>query len=351
MRVDSFRCGQILALAVTVSVLSFGCKRAEPTARSLTAVSYGGGAYQQSHKDAFFKPFEDFTGTHIEAVVWNAEYGKLKAMVDGQNVTWDVVEVTDAQFKRGKREGLFSKLTVKPSDGEFLPSTVDDYGVANVYWGTVLAYLPESFPKKQPRNWKDFWDVKGFPGPRALYDDPRGNLEFALLADGVPKDQLYPIDVVRAFRKLDEIKPHVRVFWTEGTQAVQLLQSKSVVLTPAWNGRIFALAREGTNIHYSWDGAALELDWWIVPKGSKSVDAASRFILFASLPERMAKQASQIGYGPVNKSSLECLPEVTRRQLPTFPENWERSFVVNSDWWAEHELEVTKRWLAWKSKK
>ncbi len=337
--------------AGTALFLVFGsCNRRIQESGSLTIVSYGGGAYQQSHKDAFFKPFEDTTGIQIQPVVWNAEYGKLKEMVGSNNVPWDVVEVTDAQYKRGKSEDLYQRLTSKPTDGEFLPGTVEDLGVANVYWGTVMAFLPETFKGEKPETWKDFWDVKRFPGPRALNDDPRGNLEFALLADGVPKGNLYPLDVDRAFRKLDEIKSAVRVWWNEGTQPVQMLQSKSVALSSAWNGRIFAVAREGTKIDYSWNGAALELDWWVIPRGSKNPNTATRFIIFASLPERMARQASMIGYGPVNKTSLNFVSADVRAQMPTSPENWQRSFVVNSDWWSQHEVEMMKKWVAWKGK-
>ncbi len=326
------------------------CNRGVRESGSLTVVSYGGGAYQQSHKDAFFKPFEDTTGVHIEPVVWNAEYGKLKAMVDSKNVPWDVVEVTDAQFKRGKSEGLFQPLTIKPTDGEFLQGTVEDLGVANVYWGTVLAFLPETYKDSKPESWKDFWDVKKFPGPRAMYDDPRGNLEFALLADGVPKENLYPLDVDRALRKLNEIKPYVRVWWNEGTQPVQILQSKTIALSSAWNGRIFSLAKEGKKIDYSWNGAALELDWWVIPQGSKNATTASRFIAFASLPERLGRQAGMIGYGPVNKTSLEYLSPDVRKQIPTHPDNWAKAFVVDSNWWSQNEVEMMKRWLAWKGK-
>ncbi len=339
------RLSKLWVCCVGLLLLSQGCGR-----KNLTVVSYGGGTYQESHKIAFFEPFEKATKQHIDSVVWNAEYGKLKTMVESGRVSWDVVEVTDAQFKRGKREGLFQELTTLPREGEFLPRTVDDYGVANVYWGTALAYMADSYPGKKPRTWSDFWDVKNFPGPRALYDDPRGNLEFALLADGVPKEKLYPLDVERAFRKLNELKPYIRVFWKEGTQAVQLLQSRSVTLSSAWNGRIFALRREGVGIDYSWDGAALELDWWIVPKGSGHVETASQFILFATDPGRMAKQAEFIGYGPINKAALRFLPEQIQKELPTHPTNWDKAFVVDSDWWSQNELEATKRWIAWKSK-
>ena len=300
---------QLRALLGLFSVLIFvaGCswddgKSAPRGTRSLTVVTYGGGTYQDSHKNAYCRPFEDITGCKIDSVVWGAEYGKLKSMVSEGRVPWDVVEVTAGQFKRGKDEGLFEKLVIKPTAGEFLKDSVQDYGVANLYWATVLAFPKERFTGRQPTDWKDFWDVETFPGPRALYDDPRGNLEFALLADGVRSEKLYPLDLDRAFKKLEQIKPHVKVWWTDSTLPLQDLMKGTVVMSSAWNGRIFASKEAQSKIAYSWSGAALEVDYWIVPRGSKNVDTASRFILFASMPWTMAKQIETLGYGPSNQS-------------------------------------------------
>ncbi|QDT43474.1 Spermidine/putrescine-binding periplasmic protein precursor [Gimesia alba] len=320
-----------------------------PENQSLTVVSYGGGAYQKSHQIAFCEPFTKYTGRPINSVSWNAEYGKLKSMVASGNVKWNVVEVTAAQFARGKSEGLFEKLTLKPAEGDFLFKSIDDYGIANVYWGTVMAYNSDAFPNKKPQTWRDFFDVKSFPGDRALYDDPRGNLEFALLADGVAIEDLYPIDVDRAFKKLDTIKKEVRVWWSDGTQPVQLLLTNTVQLTSAWNGRIFALETNKDQIGFSWDGAGLELDYWVIPRGAANVSASSRFINFASSAYPLAQQVQMIGYGPVNKKSISLIPKAVAKQLPTYESNWNKAFVVNAEWWSENEEAVKTRWVAWKN--
>jgi len=350
-RQNGIKIALVILVLITI-VVCFGCERNTNinTPKKLTVVSYGGGAYQESHKTAFCEPFGLFTAVKVESVTWNAEYGKLKAMVESGNVPWDVVEITAAQFKRGLNENLFEKLTVKPKKEDFLAGSVFDQGVANVYWGTVMAYRKDAFPDNPPKTWADFFDTNKFSGSRALYDDPRGTLEFALLADGVSKDKLYPLDVERAFRKLDEIKKHVRVWWTDGTQPVQLLLTKGVTLSSAWNGRIFASKDAREQIGYSWNGGALELDFWIVPKGSMNADLSSRFITFASTPEAMARQTEMVGYGPVNKVSFKYVREDVREHLPTFGPNWDVSFVIDAAWWAENEETIKTRWLSWKAR-
>lgn len=331
---------------------SWGCKdsRNDYITDSITVVSYGGGAYQESHRIAFCQPFSDITGISVSSIVWNADYGKLKAMVESGRVPWDVVEVTAAQFLRGKRDSLFAQLTIKPNPSNFLPNSVGEYGIANVYWGTVLAYDATLFKTNPPEDWADFWDIEKFPGDRALYDDPRAMLEFALLADGISKDKLYPLDIDRAFNKLNEIRPYIRVFWTDGTQPLQLLLTNAVALSPAWNGRIYASNQAEGKVGYTWNGAALELDYWVVPNQCKNIEVASRFINYASSPYAMAQQAELVGYGPVNKAALNFVSEKNRSKLPTYLANWDNSFVVNAEWWSENEETVRSRWLAWKNK-
>jgi len=90
--------------------------------------------------------------------------------------------------------------------------------------------------------------VKKFPGRRALRNHPIATLEAALMADGVAPDKLYPLDVDRAFRKLEEIKPNVTVWWTSGAQSAQLLTTAEVDMVMAWNGRITALTKEGAKV-------------------------------------------------------------------------------------------------------
>jgi putative spermidine/putrescine transport system substrate-binding protein len=342
---------QLLLGCVIAVLLGIACDGKKPSSaqHKFTVVSYGGGAYQQSHKDAFITPFNALTGSVADSTTWDANYGKIKAMVESGQVTWDAVDVTAAIYNRGVKEGLFEKLRVPVERKNFLEGAVGEYGVANVYWGTVLAYRKD-LGKEAPRDWADFWDINRFPGDRALYDDPRATLELALLADGVEKEKLYPLDVDRAFRKLDQIKPHVKVWWTDGSAPVQLLLNKTVTMTPCWNGRIFASRDAQAQIDYRWDGAALELDYWVIPRGSKNAESASRFIAFASTAEPMAHQAEIVGYGPVNARALRLLEPDIARQLPTHEGNWRKSFVVDAAWWAANETDVKKRWTEWRSR-
>ncbi len=319
----------------------------------LVVVSYGGGTYQQSHIDAFIIPFQKAHNIKVDSVVWGAEYGRLLEMVRSKNVPWDVVEVTAAQYTRGLRDNIYEQLRTKipPSIYSHVPGAqgMKDYGVPNVYWSTVLTYRSDAYSNSPPSSWSDFWDVKTFPGMRALYDDPRGNLEFALLADGIPKEKLYPLDIDRAFNKLGKIKRFVRLWWKDGTQPVNALLSGRVSMSSAWSGRIFASNQAKEQLRYIWNGAAHELDYWVIPRHARNPKLASEFILFASSPEAMANQAEATAYGPANALALEFINPCVRPYLPTEPQNWTISFVIDSEWWAQNEQQVMERWISWKN--
>ena len=154
----------------------------------------------------------------------------------------------------------------------------------------------------------DFFDTEAYPGKRGMRKNPKVTLEFALIADGVPTDQVYDVlgteeGVARAFAKLDTIKDDI-VWWEAGAQPPQLLADGEVVFSTAWNGRVFnAKNGEGQPFEMVWDGQIYDLDLWVIPKGSKNKEAALDFVAFSTATEQLAAQASWISYGPARKSS------------------------------------------------
>ena len=110
-----------------------------------------------------------------------------------------------------------------------------------------------------------------------------------------------PEGVDRAFKKLDTIKKDV-VWWEAGAQPPQLLADGQVVMTSAWNGRIFdANKNSGKHFEIMWDAQGLDWDLWAIPKGDPRLDDAYKFIAFASSPDAQADQTHYISYGPAQQ--------------------------------------------------
>lgn len=148
-----------------------------------------------------------------------------------------------------------------PSD--FVQGAVSECGAGIFLWSTVLTYNAAKLPQA-PKSWADFWDVKTFLDKRALRKSATFTLEFALLADGVKREDLYkvlatPAGVDRAFKKLDQIKPNIQ-WWESGAQPLQWLVSGDVVMTSAYNGRVTAAQKEGHDFHIVWNDSIYDMD-------------------------------------------------------------------------------------------
>src|SRR5438309_1415107 len=196
-------------------------------------VNTWGGSWTAAEEAAFFKPFTEQTGIRVRTVA-PVSYAKLKAQVQSGNYEWDITAITQADLLRAEREGLVEPVdwTVVKKDKLF-PNAVYANGLAYCALGTNLAYRKDKFPQGGPKSWADFWDVKKFPGSRSMLNNAVRTVQFALVADGVPVDKVFPLDVDRAFRKLDQIKPHIKVWWTQGNQSQQLLRDGEAELSGA----------------------------------------------------------------------------------------------------------------------
>ncbi|TCW30280.1 ABC transporter substrate-binding protein [Gulbenkiania mobilis] len=323
-------------------------------AKDLTVVAFGG-ANKEAQVAAYYQPFEKATGTKITAADYNGEMAKIKAMVEAGRPTWDVVEVESPELLRGCEEGLFEKINWAKvgNKSDFVKPAVSECGVGIFVWSTALAYNADKL-KAAPASWKDFWDLKKFPGKRGLRKGAKYTLEFALLADGVPPDQVYKTlatkaGVDRAFKKLDQIKSSIQ-WWEAGAQPPQFLASGDVVMSSAYNGRIDAAQKEGKNLKVVWNGSVYDVDSWAVPKGSPKLKEAMDFINFASKPENQKVYSSRIAYGPTNVKAVKMIDPKVAANLPTAPANLKGALALDVGFWVEHGEELEERFNAWASR-
>jgi putative spermidine/putrescine transport system substrate-binding protein len=227
------------------------------------------------------------------------------------------------------------------------PRFVHEYGVGCIVWSYNLGYSTTAFANGAPATWADLFDLKKFPGKRTVLDQPVASLEVALLADGVAPDKLYPLDVDRAFRKLDGIKGQT-VFWTTNSQSQQLFVDREVVAGIILNGRVYDAAQKGAKIALSWEQNIQAVDYLVVPKGSKNRAAAMRLIDTMTVAGNQAKVANLIAYSPTNIEAYKTIDAKLEPWLCTTPENTKKGFVMSQLYWRDHLKDLTERWTAWK---
>jgi putative spermidine/putrescine transport system substrate-binding protein len=280
--------------------------------------------------------------------------GKLLAMFKAGNVELDVIDTGEGPLLTLERLGALAPIDYaswKYTDvNDIDPALRRKYTTGNLLYSTVLGYNTEIFPTgKHPKSWAEFWDVKAFPGPRTLADMASGqpNLEFALLADGVPKDKIFPIDVDRAFKSMSRIKPAIKKFWDTGALSAQMMADKEVVLGSIWNGRLQAVADKGAPLAIEWNENMIQLQVYGIFKDAKNLENAQKFVDFASNAEGQAGFAGPLVYGPVNRKSFGMLPADLVAKLPGGPQYKEISFLQNAVWWEDNRDLVNKRWSKW----
>ncbi|WP_329343500.1 ABC transporter substrate-binding protein [Streptomyces sp. NBC_00663] len=343
-----------IAAATSLSACGTGTSRSGSSGgkgSKTLVVRNSGGSYGDANQQAIYEPFTKETGIQVKVV--NIEYAQMLAQIKQGRPQFDVIDDSMADFVLFKQQDAtedldFDRLKNFKSAG-IAKTLVTSNAVGKNYWASVMAYRTDSFGKQKPSSWADFWDTKAFPGNRALQalDADLPELEFALLADGVALDKLYPLDVDRAFKVLSEIKPHVRKFWDTGALPGVLLGRKEVDASSVWHGRLDALIKGGAPLAYQWNGARRQSNALGIPKGAANVDAAYQLIDFALRPEVQAAYAEIYPMAPSVPGAYKKLSTTTAANLGSSPKHLETGFDLDVEWWIKNQDAVSKRWQEW----
>ena len=358
------RLERIGLFAIVTFFVFTGSLQAEPIAGKppLTVVSRGGGAYTKSQMLAFVNPYREMKNRWVNVEHYNGGLAQIRAQVRSLNVKWDVVEIEIADAIRACKEGLLEKIDHavlgRSATDDFYPGALQDCAVGESIYAMVVAYNSDQLTSEKPSTLSDFFDLEKFPGARGLRKSPVVNLEWALMADGVPVYQVYPVlstdsGVNRAFKVLDRIKKNI-VWWDDPLQPLALLRNKKVVMTSAYSGGILdAIKKRNEDLAIVWDGQVWDMLVWMIPKGTVNLKEALDFIVFASDPKRMAVQANHIAYAPARKSAMAFIDDSVRKYLPTTSKNVGNILRIDHKWWITNKqaTKIAARFAQWRAEK
>jgi putative spermidine/putrescine transport system substrate-binding protein len=337
--------GGLLAAGLPLPAFAQG---ATPPKPDRIVVNASGGSMAQFLRVAYFTAFEREHGIRVVDTS-PVDFGKLRAMVNSGNPEWTVTEIGGQDGDRATEMNLLEPIDTSIVDLSKYPDVgrKSHIFVGSAY-STVLGFRSDVFKDgSQPKGWAEFWDVRRFPGARSLRNHPVDNLEFALLADGVPMDKLYPLDMDRAFRKLDEIRPHIAVWWSTGAQPAQMLVDKEVVLATGWNGRFFELAKKQAPVGSDFTQGSLKSSSWGIPRGTRHAYWGQKFLQTMTDPRLQAIYATELSYAGLHPDTVNYVAEELRPLLPTAPANLEKQFWLNTSWWTENGQKAQERWTRW----
>ncbi len=310
-----------------------------------------GGTYGADQKETLFDPFTEATGIEVEIINGSAmNSAAAKRFVETGTYEWDAAGFGQIEFTVAHSNGLLEPIdySVVSSDDKTPDTQFHDFGVSISTTSETICYRTDVFGDDGPRTWADYWDVEKYPGPRGMWKNAYTFVVFCLLADGVPYEEVYPLDLERAFAKADEIKDDVTVWWTSGSQSQDVIRSKNVVMTELWSGRAAALKKEGVPIEISYDSGVLSKGWWVIPKGAPNRENAMKLFDFIAGPKPGADFATRQLYGPTNLKSIDLIEPDLRPLMNTSPENFDKQLQYEGgDYWVENLAKVNERFLTW----
>ena len=309
------------------------------SADTVTFAGYGGD-YQKNIVKALIKPAADKEGIDLRTESHDG-LATVRVQVSSGRPAWDIVQLGAEECATGSSQGLFEKLDYKLINLDGIPpqAHADDW-IASNYYSVVIAYRTDKYKNNPPKTWADFWDVKKFPGKRALALQPQETMEVALLGDGVSPNKLYPLDQKRALEALARLKPNIAAWWTTGAQSAQLIRDGEVDMEAIWGSRIAPVIQSGAPVNFTFNQGLLAYACLAIPKGAKHAAEARKVIadvvtpaIQANIPEVMSF------YGPVNAKAFDVRkfsPDVLSKANSS-PQNRAAQVPMDGAYWGKDQ--------------
>lgn len=369
MRIEIFRILPIVLFSAAI----FSPLSAQEKSDTLSIASWGG-PYKDSQIKAYGDPYEELN-PDVD-IIWTDRspdvVATLQAMKEDGTVTWDLVDVTADEAIRLCDEGLAIKFDPEvlladgadgtPAKEDFGAFLISDCFIPKIVFSTTFGYRSDMIPAgtKPPTNICDIFDLKTYPGKRSLQKSPINNLEWALICDGVDKEDVYDVletaeGQERALAKLESIKEST-IWWSAGADTPELLSEGKIFMGSADNNRLFSIIEEKDQpVNMMWDAQVFNLDGWIIPAGlpQDRLARAKDFVKFATETQRLADQAAYVPYGPARKSSTPLVGKHSNlgidmsQYIPTEPSNMTNTVIYNYDFWADYQGEIDTKFQDW----
>jgi putative spermidine/putrescine transport system substrate-binding protein len=324
---------------------------AHAQAKTVNVASYGG-VVQEYQTRLFAQPFEAKTGIKV-----NIGSGASLALVKLQNSSgtpaqWDICSLSGAEYFEAIAQNLIVPYDYSIVDAtNIVPEYKHSHGVKFSLFLFVMAWDKRQIPDdKAPQTLAEFWDTNRYKGKRSLYAgvSDGSTLEMALLADGVPIDKLYPLDVDRALRSLERLGRANIIWHNTNAEPIQQLTSGAVALANCFNGRVIAANRSGGQLGFTPAYSAVSGNPYCVIASSANKKEAFEYLNYLlNTPKADAEYMQLTNYAVPNAEALKLVSPEVLEILPTSPKLKGKVFVKDDAWWAANLARVTARFKEW----
>jgi putative spermidine/putrescine transport system substrate-binding protein/spermidine/putrescine transport system substrate-binding protein len=230
----------VFAALFVLTILFAGCG---PKTETLSLLVWEGYA-----DPSFLKAFEDAHHCKVVASYMGSSDELVAKLRGGSAGNYDVISPSSDVATSIVRAGLaapldLSKISAYPQlsarlrDSPLVKANGQTYGVPFVWGPNPLLYDTTAFPKA-PDSWNDLWNPR-LKGKISLWDELSSVYMAAQILgyDKPDPNQLYnlsdeQLDAVK--KKLIELKPNIRKYWTTGGELTNLFQNHEITIAMGW---------------------------------------------------------------------------------------------------------------------
>jgi spermidine/putrescine-binding protein len=228
------------AAIFVLAILFAGCG---PKTETLSLLVWEGYA-----DPSFLKAFEDAHHCKVVASYMGSSDELVAKLRGGSAGNYDVIspssDVATSIVKAGLAAPLdlskipaYPQLSARLRESPLVKANGQVYGVPFVWGPNPLLYDTNAFPKA-PESWSDLWNPK-LKGKISLWDE-LSSVYMAAQVLGYDKpdpNQLYNLtdeQLEAVKKKLIELKPNIRKYWTTGGELTNLFQNHEITIAMGW---------------------------------------------------------------------------------------------------------------------
>lgn len=275
-------------------------------------VSAWGGFFEETLAAEVYPLFTSETGIEVKSIAQPEDstwMTQLMAAARAKQAPADLSLVVDEVLFRGNEVGLWAELD--PANMAGIQSLTDGYvkmnDAGNAYAVGALAFYTTfvtntEYAADAPGSWAELWEPK-WDGKLGIVTTPNsGLLEVTATTFFGGVDVLETREgIEKVIAKIEELKPQVSLWYRDEGQFQQALESgelnaglyyHDVTMLSIWDGKPVAST-------FPKEGGIVSDAYWVVPRDSKNIDAAEKFLDFMSRPETQALMARKMGVFPV----------------------------------------------------
>ena len=309
----------ILALAMVCGA----CKKKEATLSLLVWEGYA--------DPSFVRPFEEAHHCKVVASYMGSSDELVAKLRGGSASNYDVISPSSDVVTSIARASLaapldlskfpsYSQLSARLRNSPLVKVNGQTYGVPFVWGPNPLLYDTTAF-SQPPDSWSDLWNPK-YKEKISLWDE-LSSVYMAAQVLGYDKPDPYQIynlsdgQLEAVKKKLIELKPNIRKYWSTGGDLTNLFQNHEIIAAMGWPLMTNQLRKLGFPIGETIpkENTTGWIDHLMITAASQQKELAAQFLEYMIEAQTQKEVTDVTGYAPANPASTAFMTVAEKKNL------------------------------------